>query len=171
MDVKKLTKKGTWSTGIDAFSSTLTHIGQLTAEQYQNVPVIDTLRKVFQYLLTHMIVLCMVENIEFADDKSLLLLSQLLPLHTASSFVFTTLVHSKKNVKKCVGGFLLPKKYQQDAINSTVWSRVYRPMILKHKDTTSITLSNYTPAEVERLLSRALGTLAFPPFLSHSSSI
>jgi len=162
VNVKKLTKKGTWSSSIDTFSSTLTHIGQLTAEQYQNVPVIDTLRKVFEYLLTHTTTLCIVENIEFSDDESLLLFSQLLPLHTASSFVLTTLLNTTTNTKKKrVGGFLLPKKYQQDAINSTVWSRVYRSMVLKHKDTTTITLSNYTPAEIDKMLTKALGEFVF----------
>ena len=162
VNVKKLTKKGTWSSSIDTFSSTLNHMGHLTVEQYQNVPVIDTLRKVFEYLLMHTTTLCIVENIECADDESLLLLSQLLPLHTATSFVLTTLISANKSTKKKrVGGFLLPKKYQQDAINSTVWSRVYRPMILKHKDTTSITLSNYTPAEIDKMLTKALGTLCF----------
>ena len=54
------------------------------------------------------------------------------------------------------------RKYKANAFNSTPWSKHFKDLILTHKSTVTITLANYTPDEIDKMLSVALNLKSVP---------
>jgi hypothetical protein len=149
--------KGNWSQSVSGLL-------QRNSDIPTSVPLQDTLLKIFAYLLGKEATLVVIEHIEHADEDSLKLLVALLQQPTRSAIALSALMVDDGVRKKArIGKFLLPKSYEKDAFNASVWSKTYREMIQRHRTTTTIVLENYTLTEIEKMLISALGVKSVPP--------
>jgi hypothetical protein len=127
---------------------------------------VDTLYKIFAHLLNVETSLVIVENVENADEESLKLLLELAKLTTRSVLVLTALLVDTKNapkVKTTLFTSSSKSSFRLDAFQTTPWRRTYCDAIQKFRSTTTIVLENYTPEEIDRMLSAALGVRQVPP--------
>jgi hypothetical protein len=140
-------------------------------------PMAVTLFKIFAHLLSSQAALVIFENIETADEASLRLLTELTKVSSCSVIVLTALC-----VDQSVTGMGAPdlgqgqgqgqslveasaastKSLQTSAFNSSSWAKLYKDKITQRKQTTEITLENYTIEDINDMLCVALGTTSVP---------
>jgi len=133
------------------------------------MPIVDTMHKIFAHLLNLQTSLVIIENIEHADEASLELLVDLTSKLTSRSvIVLTALLFDDKSGQRRNSNIFQTGRssVQVDAFHSTAWSKIYKDVVLRNKNTTSITLENYTPEEIDKMLSVALGVRVVPPEIS-----
>uniref|UniRef100_A0A7S3MF79 Guanylate cyclase domain-containing protein n=1 Tax=Spumella elongata TaxID=89044 RepID=A0A7S3MF79_9STRA len=131
------------------------------------MPIVDTMHKIFAHLLNLQTSLVIIENIEHADEASLELLVDLTTKLSSRSVICLTalLVDDKnggRNKNIFQSGMYGMRSVQVDAFHSTAWSKVYQGVIQKNKTTISVTLENYTPEEIDKMLAVALGIREVP---------
>eukprot|EP01032_Pedospumella_encystans_P016953 gene16953-19319_t len=140
----------------------------------QPLQVLDTLVRIFTHLLSLQATVLIIENIELADEESLILLLELTKISTRCAVVCTALAEAtveepcspqKKNATS-LSKFNNSTEYKSNAFNSTPWRKHFKDLILAHKTTTLINLENYTPEEIDKMLSVALGVRVVPPEIS-----
>eukprot|EP01032_Pedospumella_encystans_P015281 gene15281-17488_t len=139
----------------------------------QAIQLTDTLVRIFAHLLSLRATVLIIENIELADEESLKLLMELTKISTRCAIVCTALAEVVANSDPqsprrgpVLGKFNDSKEYKANAFNSTPWSKHYKDLVLTHKSTIIITLENYKPEEIDKMLSVVLGVRVVPPEIS-----
>jgi hypothetical protein len=151
---------------------------------------LDVLHRVFAHLMNLQTSLFILENVELCDECSLKLLLSLRKVVTNSGLVVTALDEGGAAEETNGGGrsfFHTRAAYNQEALKSTAWAREYErqltasiiatspkrtsaPVVIPAAATlgplTVLTLANYTPEEVERMLCAALKVTSAPPEVS-----
>ena len=161
---KPLLLKGSRSLSLSGFL--------LKATEIPNIPIHDTLVKIFSYLFTIQPILIIVEHIENSDEESLRVLNDCIKLPTKAGLLLSALLMNEKKKKVHLSSILLPKSYEKDAFKASLWTRQIHTQIQKHRSTTTLTLETYTLTEIEVMLATALegsgrnnntaGTIATP---------
>eukprot|EP01032_Pedospumella_encystans_P018079 gene18079-20592_t len=135
--------------------------------------VTETLLKVFAHLLNEKPTLIIVENVQFADEESLNVLLGLTHLHTLSAVVLTALgpdghsgkKHVPSNGIQRVDSFDSEVPVANDAEPNEWFSR-FRGSVLFYDHATLITLDDFTPDEIDRMLCEALNLIQVPAEIS-----
>jgi hypothetical protein len=150
---------------------------------------LDVLHRVFAHLMNVQTSLFILENVELCDECSLKLLLSLRKVVTNSGLVVTALDEggAAEETSGIRSFFHTRAAYHQEALKSTAWAREYErlltasikaaspkrataPVVIPAATTlgplTVLTLANYTPAEVDRMLCAALKVSVAPPELS-----
>ncbi len=118
----------------------------------------ESMRHIISHLLGAHPTLVIIEGLELADSASLALLLILGSQTSPSAFVCTSLaeVADLALVQKKKSG-LFSKKKSIIHVGRTVWGREYREKVLALHNASLITLENYTPEEINKLLCFSLG--------------
>jgi len=136
----------------------------------QNSDIQDVLFRVFKYLLTVQTSLLLIENIEHCDGCSLKTLMDLTKLNTASRIVLTALNSSNetesKSPKMSRSILGLRRSYRHSGMNNSPWAKLAVTLTRGHRSVEVITLANFTPGEIDRMLCAALNLSVIPPEVS-----
>jgi len=117
----------------------------------------ESMYTVFAYLLSVHPTLVIVEGLEVSDECSLQLLVRLGALHSRSAIVCTALAPSL--TKRSIN---LYAKRDVVVVDETVFARQYRRLLLDLHGSSLITLENYTPEEINKMLCATLGVRSVP---------
>jgi hypothetical protein len=142
--------------------------------------VTETLLKIFAHLLNEKPELIIIENIQFADEESLNVLLGLTHLHTLSAVVLTGLGPDSLSGKKVgtpLGGSAHGQGIQRiDSFDSDFatnddgmrneWYAKFRASVLFYDHATLITLDDFTPYEIDKMLCDALNLIQVPHEIS-----
>jgi len=144
---------------------------------------VQVLFNIFQQLLTVRGVLLLVENVHFADSESLKVLAELCMVKCNSVVVLTALAKGGKEDKgqTKVGGEKESKWVRVKEVShqmhkthfgrtvaslentyTSTWCQRFRQPLLRQRNTTLLTLDDYSPEEINALLSSALGLESVP---------
>lgn len=131
-----------------------------------------SMRRIFAHLLRVRSTLVIIEALELADKASLALLALLGSDFCPSAFVCTALSASTNvnvnNLRQSNGSICSNITQDKDFIHAgpTVWAKEYRDQVLRLRNTSLISLENYTPDEINKLLCLSLGVKFVPPEVS-----
>jgi hypothetical protein len=152
---------------------------------------LDVMHRVFAHLMNVQTSLFVLENVELCDDCSLKLLLSLRKVATNSGLVVTALDDGAAEETGGLRSFFHTRAaYHQEALKTTAWAREYErqltgsiksltprrsmlgtapaaaPAPTATGAVTLLTLANYTPAEVDRMLCAALKVTTVPAEVS-----
>eukprot|EP00601_Ochromonadales_sp_CCMP2298_P022821 CAMPEP_0173323532 /NCGR_PEP_ID=MMETSP1143-20121109/30569_1 /TAXON_ID=483371 /ORGANISM="non described non described, Strain CCMP2298" /LENGTH=1534 /DNA_ID=CAMNT_0014267507 /DNA_START=69 /DNA_END=4674 /DNA_ORIENTATION=+ len=119
----------------------------------------EILLHIFSHLLRYKVVLVVVENIHFADTRSLSVLLHLQRLQTRSAVVLTTQNRSAHSATQERGSLKLASfksKAKSSAKTSNPWNDRYRDMIESNTHAKVITLDRLSLQEVESMFCAAM---------------
>jgi hypothetical protein len=124
---------------------------------------IDTLCKIFSYLMNAQASVLVIENMRHADECSMKVLAELLTCKSRSAVVLSSLdsveeIHTDSMYQ--VGSF------RKNRLKSCSWQRQYKTLFVNHKSCTVVTLENYTPEDIDRMLQKALNVVSVPAEVS-----
>ena len=137
--------------------------------------VTETLLKIFAHLLNENPVLVIIENIQFADEESLNVLLGLTHLHTLSAVVLTGLgpdsLSSGKKSPNIMGiqridSFDSSDLNGNDEMTRNEWFAKFRGSVLFYNHATLITLDDFAPHEIDKMLCDALNLIQVPHEIS-----
>jgi hypothetical protein len=138
--------------------------------------VTETLLKVFAHLLNEKPELVIIENIQYADEESLNVLLGLTHLHTLSAVVLTGLGPDSLSGKKSTGPHGLHAIQRIDSFDSdmpggeemaqNLWYNKFRGSVLFYDHATLITLDDFAPHEIDKMLCDALNLIQVPHEIS-----
>ena len=143
--------------------------------------ITDTLLKIFAHLLNEKAVLIIIENIPYADEESLNVLLGLTHLHTLSAVVLTGLGPDSLSSKRAalspgglrggLGGIQRIDSFDSDItgneeLGRNEWYARFRGSVLFYDHATLITLDDFTPHEIDKMLCDALNLMQAPAEIS-----
>ena len=124
--------------------------------------VIDTLTKIFTYLLNAQTSMLIIESIENADESSLKVLCSLMNCRSRSAIILTALDSINTDTDIHMNSTFQTGSYRKNIFKSSAWIRYYKTQITNDKSTITITLTNYTYDEIEQLLCQTLKVKTVP---------
>ncbi len=121
----------------------------------------DHVNHIFGYLLRVHPTLVIIEGLELADCASLTVLLNLACQSSPSAIVCTSLAENTDVDLGAKASLFSPRRnnHQPHRKGNSIWAREYRDQVLALKNASLITLANYTPEEINKLLCDALGKL------------
>jgi len=128
----------------------------------------DHVNHIFSYLLRVHPTLVIIEGLELADSASLAVLLNLACQSSPSAIVCTSLAENTDVDLGAKASLFSPRRKQNQPRRkgNSIWAREYRDQVLTLKNASLISLENYTPEEINKMLCEALGEFSFDPCVS-----
>jgi hypothetical protein len=129
----------------------------------------DFLLRVFSHLLKTRPSLMIIENIENVLEPSLKLLLSLAKVNVHAGIVLTALndvAGGLQGVIQRTASFQTRVPYRSDVLTSSPWSKSYKKQLEAQKCSVSVTLNEFSSAEIDRMLCATLKVQTVPPEIS-----